>query len=101
MIYFKIQKKLIYSKKSKKKWYISKIQKKWYIVKSLKIEKCPEKNDHLSDNLAKGTLMYHQKIIYSKNTKKIQKQNKKKKIEKVPWWKPGNRRIGSKNTKKI
>ena len=42
-------------------------------MKSLKIEKCPEKNDHLSDNLAIGTLMYHQKnYIFQKKKKKIQ-----------------------------
>ena len=38
-------------------------------MKIPKIEKCPEKNDHLSDNLAIGSLMYLQKnYIFQKKS---------------------------------
>ena len=41
------------------------------LKKILKIRKDPEKNDHLSENLAMGVLMHHQKKIQKfKNTKK-------------------------------
>ena len=94
------QKKIINSKNTKKKNDIFqkskkliyfKNPKKWYIIKSLKIEKCPQKNDHLSENLAIGALMYIQKnYIFHKY-----KKNKKWKNEKIAirskWWEPKNR----------
>ena len=48
------------------------------------------KNEHPSENLEIGALMSQQKN---------QKVKKSKKIKKVPWWKPGNRHLGSKNSK--
>ena len=51
-----------------------------YCEKS-KIEKCPEKNDHLSDNLAIGALMYLQKNYIFQKYKKKKNEKKKKKIE--------------------
>ena len=53
------------------------------LEKILKSIKCPKKNQHPSENLAIGTLMYLQKKLYIlkilKNKKKIQKQKKQKK----------------------
>ena len=68
--------------------YFKKSKKKWYIVKILKIEKCPEKNDYLSDNLAKGALMYLQQnyIFQKKKTEKRKKNPSGENLETGATW---------------